>query len=315
MQCQKHKGLLERWWNDQLTGEERAELKAQLAECEDCQRELEGSRELWDLMGYMPVPEPSGEMQANFNAMLDGYKASVEGRKRPSSAGMAGLWQLFRGQPWLGAAFSLMLIAGGFSLGYMFNRPGTVISAAGETRIATARPAPDTGTNRQVGELASPVVVKPVETKLDKAGAATASQVQDLSEQLREMRQMMMLSLLQNPSASERMRAASYASDSRTISPDMLAALLTTLNNDPNVNVRLTTLDALTLYARNAAVREGLIQSILQQDSPLMQAALADVMLKLQEKRAIQSFKKLLQQKGLNEMVRSKIEEVITRLT
>jgi hypothetical protein len=46
-----------------------------------------------------------------------------------------------------------------------------------------------------------------------------------------------------------------------------------------------------------------------------MQAALADVMLKLQEKRAIQSFKKLLQQKGLNEMVRSKIEQVITCLT
>jgi hypothetical protein len=79
MQCQKHKELLERWWSDQLTETERAALKAQLAECEDCQRELEGSRELWDLMGYMPVPEPSsGEMQANFNAMLDAYKSSVE---------------------------------------------------------------------------------------------------------------------------------------------------------------------------------------------------------------------------------------------
>ena len=77
MQCQKHKELLERWWNDQLTETERAALKAQLAECEDCQRELEGSRELWDLMGYMPVPEPSGEMQANFNAMLESYKEEV----------------------------------------------------------------------------------------------------------------------------------------------------------------------------------------------------------------------------------------------
>ena len=84
MQCQKHKELLERWWNDQLTETERTTLKAQLAECEDCQRELEGSRELWDLMGYMPVPEPSsGEMQANFNAMLEGYK---EERTREGAA-------------------------------------------------------------------------------------------------------------------------------------------------------------------------------------------------------------------------------------
>jgi len=327
MQCQKHKELLERWWSDQLTEAERATLKTQLAECEDCQRELEGSRELWDLMGYMPVPEPSGEMQANFNAMLESYKDAADVARRPARAGvarrpaMAGFWQLFRIQPWLAAAFSLVLIAGGFGLGYMFSRPSGVMLVAGETRIAAAtpeaaqRPSQDTATNRSVAGSPSPAMLKPAESKPVKADAATASQVQALSEQLREMRQMMMLSLLQNPSASERMRAASYASDSRTISPDILAALLTTLNNDPNVNVRLTTLDALTLYARNAAVREGLIQSILQQDSPLMQAALADVMLKLQEKRAIPSFKKLLQEKGLNEMVRSKIEQVITHLT
>jgi hypothetical protein len=90
---------------------------------------------------------------------------------------------------------------------------------------------------------------------------------------------------------------------------------LATLNNDPNVNVRLTTLEALTHFARDPVVREGLIQSILQQESPLVQAALADVMLRLQEKRAIPSFKKLLLQKDLNGMVRTKIEETITRLT
>jgi hypothetical protein len=46
-----------------------------------------------------------------------------------------------------------------------------------------------------------------------------------------------------------------------------------------------------------------------------MQAALADVMLKLQEKRSVPSFKKLLQEKGLNDMVRSRIEQVIAHLT
>jgi hypothetical protein len=329
MQCQKHKELLEHWWNDQLTQEERADLRAQLAECEDCQRELEGSRELWDLMGYMPVPEPSGEMQVNFNAMLDRYKTSAEGRKKPILTGVSGFWQLFTGQPWLAAAFSLLLLAGGFGLGFISRQSSRVITAADATRTAVAdgtrtaiaRPLQVAGTNKPVVVSASSAMSRPIDVSQgsagnqDKAGAATASQVQALSRQLREMRQMMMLSLLQNPSASERMRAATYADDSRIISPDILAVLLTTLNSDPNVNVRLTTLDALTQYARNPAVREGLIQSILQQDSPLMQAALADVMLKLQEKRSIQSFKKLLQEKGLNEMVRSKIEQVITRLT
>ena len=60
---------------------------------------------------------------------------------------------------------------------------------------------------------------------------------------------------------------------------------------------------------------QGLVQSILEQDSPLVQSALADVMLKLQEKRAVKSFKKLLKQKDLNGMVKTKIEQTISRLT
>jgi hypothetical protein len=57
------------------------------------------------------------------------------------------------------------------------------------------------------------------------------------------------------------------------------------------------------------------VQSITQQESPLVQAALADVMLHLQEKRAIRPLKKLLEQKDLNQMVRSRIEETIFRLS
>jgi hypothetical protein len=137
----------------------------------------------------------------------------------------------------------------------------------------------------------------------------------DLKTQVSELREMVMKSLLQNPSASERMRGVSYTSDIRTVNKDVIEALLSTLDNDPNINVRLMTLEALTRYANNPVVREGLVQSILQQDSPLMQAALADVMLKLREKRAIHPLKKLLQQKDLNELVRTRIQETIVRLS
>jgi hypothetical protein len=318
MQCQKHKELLERWWNDQLTEEERADLRAQLAECEDCQRELAGSRELWDLMGYMPVPEPSGEMQVNFNAMLDSYKASVEGRKKPS--GIAGLWQLLSGQPWLATAFSLLLIAGGFGLGYIVNRPAApgIASTTGGPALSpvssSVRPA-----QTAVVQPSSPVQpatgLSPSQGPAVPSSSSTESRLEALSAQLHEMREMVMLSLLQNPSASERMRAVSYTSGSRNVNPNIATALLMTLNNDPNVNVRLTTLEALTHFAKDPVVREGLVQSILHQESPLVQAALADVMLKLQEKRAVRPFKKLLQQKDLNEMVRDKIEQTISRLT
>jgi len=139
-------------------------------------------------------------------------------------------------------------------------------------------------------------------------------QIDSLSSQIHQTREMMMLSLLDNPSASERIRGVSYTSEINGANKQVVDALLTTLNNDPNVNVRLMTLDALTHFAGDPGVREGLVQSIVQQESPLVQSAMADVMLKLQEKRSIRPFKKLLEQKELNLMVRTKIEQTINRL-
>jgi hypothetical protein len=139
--------------------------------------------------------------------------------------------------------------------------------------------------------------------------------IDSLSAQVHDMREMMMLSLLENPSASERIRAVSYTGEIKSANKQVIDALLSTLNNDPNVNVRLMTVDALMHFPNNPDVREGLVQSIVQQESPLMQVALADVMLKLQEKRSIQPFQKLLLQKDLNQMVRNKIEQIIHRLT
>lgn len=323
MHCQKHKELLERWWNDRLTETERADLEMQLSACDDCRRELEGSRELWDLMGYMPVPEPAGEMQANFNAMLESYKASGEGRKRRiGMAGMAGLWELFTIRPWAAAAFSAAMIVVGLGVGLLINKPKTIfVQGAAPTVAATKinvadstpvqRSVPTRSSTPATGTATTTAAVTPKSEK----PASEGKQLEDLTAQVHEMREMMMLSLLQNPSASERIRAVSYTSDIRRVNPNVAAALLATLNNDQNINVRLSTLEALTHFARDPVVREGLVQSILQQDSPLMQAALADVMLTLQEKRAIQPLKKLLQQKDLNSMVRTKIEQTIDRLT
>jgi HEAT repeat protein len=139
-------------------------------------------------------------------------------------------------------------------------------------------------------------------------------QLKELTSQVHELKQTMMLALLQNPSASERIRGVSYTSEIKHADKEVIDALLATLNNDPNVNVRLSTLDALTQLANHPEVREGLVKSITQQDSPLMQSAIADVMLKLQEKRSVKSFKELLKQKNLDQGVRDKIKETITQL-
>jgi hypothetical protein len=147
------------------------------------------------------------------------------------------------------------------------------------------------------------------------ADVAYQQRIDTLSTQVREMREIMMLSLLENPSATERLRAVSYTKDMSDANGRVIDALLTTLNNDPNVNVRLVTLEALAELASDSRVREGLVQSLTKQESPLVQVALADVMVKLQEKRSLKPLRQLLRQQGVNDLVKSKIEQSIRELT
>lgn len=144
---------------------------------------------------------------------------------------------------------------------------------------------------------------------------AHQDKVEQLSSEVQEMKQMMMLSMLENPTATERLKAVSYTQELSTVDDQVIDALLTTLNFDQNENVRLVTLEALIQLAHHPKVREGLVQSLLKQESPLMQVALADAMVKLQEKRSVKQFKKLLKKDNLNNSVKSKIEKTIQVLS
>jgi hypothetical protein len=145
--------------------------------------------------------------------------------------------------------------------------------------------------------------------------AANHTEVKRLSSEVQEMKQMMMLSMLENPVATERLKAVSYTQELNNVDDQVVEALLTTLNFDQNENVRLVTLEALIQLADNPKVREGLVQSLLTQESPLMQVALADAMVKLQEKRSVKQFKELLRKENLNDAVKGKIEKTILVLS
>ena len=152
---------------------------------------------------------------------------------------------------------------------------------------------------------------------LHRPGETTSSynrQIESLSSQISEMKQVMMLSLLQDPSASQRIQAVSYTDDIKNVDTKVIDALFTTLNEDLNVNVRLATLEALAKLSGNPRVREGLVRSINSQESPIMQSAIADIMVQLQEKSSVQSLQKLLSKKDLNQMVKIKIEKSIQKL-
>ncbi len=137
---------------------------------------------------------------------------------------------------------------------------------------------------------------------------------QDLVEvdpETKEVRQRLVLTLLEQPSANQRLQGVSEANKIVKVDSIVVKALLQTLNNDPNVNVRLAAIESLTNYVDDPLVRQGLVQSIGHQESPILQVTLANLMVALQEKASIEPFRQLLKEKALDTTVKKKIKNSI----
>ncbi|MBK7871426.1 MAG: HEAT repeat domain-containing protein [Saprospiraceae bacterium] len=135
--------------------------------------------------------------------------------------------------------------------------------------------------------------------------------IAQVKDELKSMKEMMMLTLLEKPSIHDRLKAVKISEEFDDASDEVTEALLKTLNNDKNVNVRLAALEALYQYAGYPQVREGLIRSIQNQNSPLVQLALAEIMAALQEKRSVKEFEQLIKSGRAPEEVKQQIKSSI----
>jgi hypothetical protein len=133
-------------------------------------------------------------------------------------------------------------------------------------------------------------------------------EVAQLREEVRHTRQLVALSLLQQQSASERLKGVDWSNRISRPDPQVLSALLHTVNYDQNVNVRLAALDALRQSAGNETVRRGLVESLERQTSPMVQISLIDTLVDIRDKEAAAALKDLMQETGLNPEVRERAQ-------
>jgi hypothetical protein len=135
-----------------------------------------------------------------------------------------------------------------------------------------------------------------------------------VSTRYNKMQDLAVVSMLQLPSASKRLQAVSLVDNSNKVDDVVISALFETLNNDGNTNVRLAVLDALIQFSNTPKVRAQLVNSISNQNSPLVQVAIAELMLHLQESKAIKPLKELLDNKDLIEPAREKILFAVNKI-
>lgn len=130
--------------------------------------------------------------------------------------------------------------------------------------------------------------------------------IADVRSELREMRQLLTLSLLQQPSATERLRGVSGTAQIEQPGHEVVAALLDTLLHDPNVNVRLAAVDALRRFSDRAEVRRGARQAVADSGAPLLQVAVIDFMVETRDPEAPSLFRRLADDASLDDAVRGR---------
>ena len=140
----------------------------------------------------------------------------------------------------------------------------------------------------------------------DARPADSSSEIAAMRSEMRELREMVSLSLMQQQSASDRLKGVTWTGQLDRPSGEVVSALLDALMHDPNVNVRLATIDALERFASREDVRRATIQAVERQQSPLVQIALIDYMVKTNQRESATTLRRLAQDQQVDSAVRAR---------
>ncbi len=125
-------------------------------------------------------------------------------------------------------------------------------------------------------------------------GGDNTARLDELQAQVTEMRKENMLKMLGEESTSHRLMALSYTDDISSPDNTIIEALLNTLNNDSNVNVRLAAAYSLSKFTTERMVCDSLVASLLLQKEPIIQVTLINILTEIREKSALKSIKQII---------------------
>jgi len=137
------------------------------------------------------------------------------------------------------------------------------------------------------------------------------SELTELRSEVQSIGHLLALSLLNQQSASERLKGVKWTSQIEGEDDQILSALLNALKYDQNVNVRLASIDALGRYLSVPGVEAQMVGTIPDQASPLVQIALVDLMVERGTKTSADLLQRYVKDSQLMPVVRQRIEQGI----
>lgn len=115
-------------------------------------------------------------------------------------------------------------------------------------------------------------------------------------------------------SASTRMGAAMQAYNLRNPDKEIVDALVTSMNSDPNTNVRLAALEALARFHKERYVKQQLIRSLKKQKDPLVQIELIQLLTRMKETTILDQLQQIVDDEHTMEAVKEKAYSSILTL-
>lgn len=266
--CETAAGLLPGYWQHELDADERAGDRLWLHQHLAGCPECTAMAALWERLGELPAARPDPRQRQRFDEMLAAWQQGLE-----AAAPVNGAARPARRPPgWAGLVW----------------RPLPALAAAALLVLGVAAGWMARGS-------AAPA-----------ASTSEASQLADLRQEVQSTRQLAVLSLLQQRSASDRLQGVSYGAPIVGADPQVTAALLNSIKYDPSPDVRLAALDALDRHVALPAVQSGLIAAFPYQTSPLLQVALVDSFIQSRDPQARALLQQVSQGKNYNPEVRQR---------
>jgi hypothetical protein len=252
-------------------------VEEHLAACAGCRAEAEELRGLWTGLALLETEAPEGELRERFDAVLAAYQAGMAAAGEDEGGGRGRGWRRWlaglapAARPGLQLAYGLLVLLMGLGL-------GLVLAGGGE----------------------------PLGGQLDGGGRG---ELRALRGEVRALNELVTLSLLEAPSASERLQGVSFGSRMERPDREVVAALVAAATRDPNVNVRLAAIEALAPLASRPRVLDPLARALPEQDSPLVQVALVDLLLASDGETARRAAASLLDDEAVHPEVRRHVAE------
>lgn len=303
MQCEQLKERLADYWAGTLSQADRHAVEAHVAACEPCRREAAELGDTWRALGAIDDEEPSPALEGRFHAMLDAWRDGERAATAAVGANAIAASGIDTG--------AIDARTAGTSDNVLPMKPVSRKAFSIETRASFWRPAL---------QLAAAVLILAGGFMAGRhwpnaAHDQARNEVSELRGEVRGMREMVAMTLLQQDSAIGRLQGVNWSHQLERPSDQVLATLLETLQHDPNVNVRLASIDALRAFAAEDRVRTGLVEALGAKQSPMLQIALIDALTDLRERRSVDALRTLADDQKQNEAVRQRARRGLQQLS